>query len=221
MKFAIAALLATTSAIRITADAQGKRCVTKKLAHEGFKALDTDDSGSLSNDELKVGVEELAKSLHHVITADEWEWIKETGEKIDSKTPGKVDEKEFHEFANAVFRHFDLCHLAREERAEDKAPASLAQGKGCVTKRLAHEGFKSLDTDDSGSLSYDEIKVGLEELAKSLDHTVTADEWKWIQETGEKIDSKTPGKVDEKEFYRFTNAVARHFDLCAEAEQHE
>ena len=117
MKFAIAALLATTSAIRIDAS-KGKKCVTKRLAAEGFKALDTDDSGVLSYDEIQVGVEELAKAMDHTITADEWTWIKTTGEKIDSKTPGKVDEKEFHTFANALFRHFDLCGIARDMEKE-------------------------------------------------------------------------------------------------------
>ena len=89
MKFAIAALLATTSAIRI--EKGGKGCVTKRLAAEGFKALDTDDSGSLSYDEIKIGLGELAKALDHTVTADEWKWIEATGEKIDSKNPGKVD----------------------------------------------------------------------------------------------------------------------------------
>jgi len=93
-----------------------RRCVDKKQAAEGFKMLDTDGSGSLSYDEIKAGLEELAKSQDHVITADEWAWIQATGEKIDSKTPGKVDEKEFFRFSNAVFRHFDLCYLAREDR---------------------------------------------------------------------------------------------------------
>jgi hypothetical protein len=114
MKFAIAALLATTSAIRITADFQGKGCVDPNFAALGFKAMDTNNSGSLSYDEIKVGVEELAKDQGHVITADEWKWIEETGEKIDSKTPGKVDEEEFWLFANALFEHLDLCNFARE-----------------------------------------------------------------------------------------------------------
>jgi hypothetical protein len=52
------------------------------------------------------------------LTADEWAWIKKTGNRIDSETPGKVDQKEFYRFANALFRHFDLCHLAEEEREE-------------------------------------------------------------------------------------------------------
>jgi len=112
MKFAVVALIATTSAIRI--EAQGKGCATKEFTNEGFEALDTDHNGSLSYDEIKVGIEELAKALDHKVTKDEWKWIMETGEKIDSKTPGKVDKKEFHKFANALFKHFDLCHLVKE-----------------------------------------------------------------------------------------------------------
>jgi Ca2+-binding EF-hand superfamily protein len=212
MKFAVAALIASTSAIRI--QAQGKGCVTKKLAAEGFKALDTNHNGSLSYEEIKVGLEELAKSLDHTVTKEEWEWIEKTGEKIDSKTPGKVDEKEFHQFANAVFKHFGLCHLARE--AEGKHVKQK-----CVDHKLAAEGFKALDTNHNGSLSYDEIKVGLEDLAKSQHHTITKEEWEWIEKTGKRIDSKTPGKVDEKEFYRFANAVFRHFDLCHLAREAE
>ena len=87
-------------------------------------------------------------------------------------------------------KHFDICHLAREEEGGQEP-------KGCVTHEMAKEGFKELDTNGNGSLSYEEIKVGIDELAKSQDHTLTDEEWKWIKTTGEKIDSKTPGKVDE------------------------
>jgi len=114
MKFAVAALLATTSAITI--NKQGG-CVSKRLANQGFDALDTDKSKWLSYDEIKVGVEELAKSLNHTLSADEWKWIEETGEKIDSKNPGHVNRREFREFANAVFEHFDLCDLAKKMEA--------------------------------------------------------------------------------------------------------
>ena len=214
MKFAVAALLATTSAIRI--QSEGKGCLNKKMTNEGFEELDTNHNGSLSYTEIQVGLEELAKSLDHTITAEEWAWIEKTGEKIDSKTPGKVNRKEFHLFANAVFEHFGLCSLV--EGHEPK------QRKNCVDHELASQGFKALDTNHNGSLSYGEIKKGLEELAASQHHTITAEEWAWIEKTGKRIDSKTPGKVDEKEFYRFANAVFRHFDLChlaEEAEAHE
>lgn len=92
MKFAIAAIIATTAAIQIRAPDQSKEvCVSKGLAREGFKALDTDDSGSLSYDEVQVGLEELAKSLDYHPTDADWAWIEATGKKIDSATPGKVD----------------------------------------------------------------------------------------------------------------------------------
>ena len=98
MKFAIVALLASTSAIRIrsleTADTQ-KGCVSHDMAKDGFRALDTNHDGSLSYEEIKVGLEKLASSMDHTITEDEWKWIEATGKKIDSKTPGKVDEEEF------------------------------------------------------------------------------------------------------------------------------
>jgi len=205
MKFAVACLLATASAVRI--EKHERKCLTWKQTKEGFHELDTNHDGSLSYDEIKVGLEELAKSLDHTITDSEWAWIKTEGEKIDSATPGKVDEKEFHECANALFRHFGLCHYAREARQAERR----AQ---CVTWRQAMRGFKHLDTDHNKTLSYEEIKVGVEDLAKSLNHTLTEEEIKWIEETGSKIDSKTPGKVDHKEFFEFANALFKHFGLC-------
>ena len=170
MKFAVAALIATTSAIRIQ-DKKEKVCVTKELANEGFKAMDTDDSGVLSYGEIQVGLEELAKALNYTIKDADWAWVKKTGDKIDSKTPGKVDHDEFHKFANAVFKHWDICDVARE--MEKKAKVN----RKCVDKNQAKEGFKDLDTNNSGSLSYDEIKAGLKELARSQDHVITKQEW--------------------------------------------
>jgi hypothetical protein len=58
--------------------------------------------------------------MNHTLTADEWAWIKETGERIDSKNPGHVDEEEFYRFINASVRHFGLCHLAEEDRREER-----------------------------------------------------------------------------------------------------
>jgi len=195
-----------------------KGCVTKDLAHEAFGHLDTNHNGSLSYDEIKAGLEELAASQNHTITDDEWKWIEATGAKIDKKTPGKVDEKEFHRFANAIFRHFDLCHLAEEAEAKQAAraapaTAALAQAD-CLTKDETNEGFEYVDTNHNGSLSYAEIKVGLQQLAKHHDYTPTDADWAWVESTGKRIDSATPGVVDQAEFYTFANAVANHFHIC-------
>ena len=63
MKFVIAALIASSSAIRIgsLATADKQECVDHEMARGGFKALDTNHNGSLSIEEIKVGIETMAK----------------------------------------------------------------------------------------------------------------------------------------------------------------
>ena len=117
----------------------------------------------------------------------------------------KVDEELYYKYLNAITEHYKVCP-AFEKKA---APT-------CISSTLAMDQFKALDSNHNGSLSYDEIKAGIENFAKSQNHTLTQDEWTWIKETGTKIDSKTPGKVDQEEFYEFSNAVAEHFNLCKE-----
>jgi len=97
--------------IQITHDT---KCISTEMSKGHFKCLDTNHNKSLSYYAIKVGIENFAKSANHTMTQEEWSWIKETGSKIDSKTPGKVDEEEFFEFTNAVSEHFDLCHLNEE-----------------------------------------------------------------------------------------------------------
>jgi hypothetical protein len=63
---------------------------------------------------MKVGIEEVARRMNHTLSAEEWAWVKETGERIDSNDPGVVDREEFYKFSNAAARHFHLCKLARE-----------------------------------------------------------------------------------------------------------
>ena len=149
MKFAIAALIACASAIKIQSSTK-KSCVTKEMANEGFDQLDTNGNGSLDYDEIKTGVQELADQMDYTPTEEDWDWIIATGTAIDKKTPGKVDRKEFRQFSRAVFKHFGLCAMIEEE--EEGPPAG-----GCVDHEMAMEGFHHLDTDHSGSLDYGEI----------------------------------------------------------------
>jgi hypothetical protein len=54
-----------------------------------------------------------------------------TGEAIDTKNPGEVDEREFNEFINTVVNHFHLCKElgippATNEKEEETG--------GCITR---------------------------------------------------------------------------------------
>jgi len=204
MKFAVAALIASTTAIQIRGEAQ-KKCLTPKETDWAFGKLDADKNGSLDYAEIKTGLDYVAKEHNYTPTDADWAWVEKVGKKIDAKTPGKVDKKEFFVFANAVAEHFDIC------------PSGLAEvevTKGCLDRKETNWAYGKLDTNKDGSLSYGEIKKGLEYVAKEHDYTPTKADWAWVVKTGKKIDSKTPGKVDEGEFFVFANAVAEHFHLC-------
>jgi len=172
------------------------------MTREGFKELDTNNNKSLSYDEIKAGLEELAKSQNHTITKDEWEWIKETGEKIDSKTPGKVDEHEFFLFANAVFEHFGLCHLVDEDDHEDHGDHNCDMSPEDSAKV-----FADVDTNHNGFVGWKEVKTALTAVAKERGHTITKANKKWVRKHFKKQnDGKKGGKgLDEKEFNVFAN----------------
>ena len=117
MKFAIAALIACASAIKIQSSTK-KSCVTKEMANEGFDQLDTNGNGSLDYDEIKTGIEELASQLDYTLTKEDKDWMVATGTAIDKKNPGKVNRKEFRKFARVTFKHFGLCAMIEELEEE-------------------------------------------------------------------------------------------------------
>merc|ERR1719263_1808541 len=102
MKYAVIALLASTSAIRIEKGKKHRGCITPKMSNDVYGELDTNKNGSLDYDEIKTGLEELAKSQDYTPTKEDWEWVEKTGKRIDKKNPGKVNKREFNRFANAV-----------------------------------------------------------------------------------------------------------------------
>jgi Ca2+-binding EF-hand superfamily protein len=212
MKYAVIALLASVSAIKIEKGKKHRGCITRKMSNGVYGELDTNKNGSLDYGEIKVGLEELAKSQDYTPTKEDWAWVEATGKKIDKKNPGKVSKGEFNRFANAVAKHFDLCHLVEDDHAPENK---------CVSKELAKDTFKELDTNHNGSLDYKEIEAGLKRLAASQDYTPTKEDIEWVEKVGEKIDAKSPGKVDEKEFWMFSNAVMHHFHICHLAQEAE
>ena len=60
-----------------------------------------------------------------------------------------------------------------------------AEAIDCISLEQAKEGFISVDTKfKNETLSYDGMEEGLDELAKYLNHTISKEEWEWIEETG-------------------------------------
>lgn len=128
------------------------------MADKAFKSLDKDNSGSLSPDEVKAGVIKLGEAIGKKWSKADVEWMEKTGKAIDTGTPNEFDEQEFYLFGNAMLEHFKLCYLV-----EQKQPTNPAN-EGCLSHKTTDGFYKELDTDKSGSLSYAEIKVGLDKL---------------------------------------------------------
>ena len=173
MKFAIAALIAATSAITIKS-AVSQSCVTEENANESYDSLDTNHNGKLSWTEIVVGLSYLAGKFNHTITDADKTWIRATYAVIDPKNPGVYSRAEFREFSRLLFKHWGLCAKIEEMDSD------IRTGGGCVNHQQAMDAFHHLDTDHSDSLSYSEIVVGLYDLADDVNHTITEADKTWI-----------------------------------------
>lgn len=132
------------------------------MTDKGFESLDANQDGTLSYDELKVGIDKIAGAVGHQLTAPEIQWIKSTIKTIDVKNPGSVDKQEFYEFANAVFTHFNLCHLVNGGKGGSSSSGSAANapkntGGQCFDSVSAHWIFTTLDANKQGWLSYSQM----------------------------------------------------------------
>ena len=76
MKFAVIALIASASAIKITAEAKG--CVSPAEAKEGFDHVDTNHNGQIDKAELVTALKAFAASQHYTPTAADWAWVGKT-----------------------------------------------------------------------------------------------------------------------------------------------
>merc|ERR1719484_6137 len=120
MKFAVLALVASTSAIQIRAEAD--KCHGSMAdTNEAFDHIDTNHNGSINQKELTAAVEWVAKKMNHKITKKEWEWLGKTAG-ADAGKDQVMNKKEFNKFANTFVNHFGLCKevgaLAEVEEAK-------------------------------------------------------------------------------------------------------
>merc|ERR1711959_650488 len=88
----------------------------------------------------------------------------------------------------------------------------VAAAQGCLPPQEVAGIFKHVDTNGNGTVSLKEIKVGLEELAASHHHKITAADKAWTAAQLKKDDCGNGCKIGD--FGKFAHAVAEHCHLC-------
>merc|ERR1711997_188782 len=81
--------------------AAAKKCPSKAEAKEIFGHVDTNGNGEIDKDELVAALNELAKEHDYTPTKADWEWVKNTAEKINTNNDDHFNQKEFRRFARA------------------------------------------------------------------------------------------------------------------------
>ena len=110
MKFAVAALVATASAIQIRSE-EGKCKAPKPLVDAMFKQIDTNSNGQISEEELFTAARFIAKAYDYTPTKADKQWVENKAKKFagEGGPTDSMNEKEFGGFATAFARRFGLC----------------------------------------------------------------------------------------------------------------
>ena len=123
-----------------------------------FKAMDLNDDGMLSMDEIKAGYEK------HFGTNVDDEEIRRMFKEIDADDSGAIDYSEFlmatmtetqllsKEKLQAAFKMFDKDGSGTISREEIK------EALGQMDERLVEEIIKEVDENDDGEISYEEFE---------------------------------------------------------------
>ena len=103
MKFALIALVASTSAIKV----QGTNCVDPKEAKAIFNAIDTNDNHQVGKKELFHAIKAFTKSRNYKPSKEDWTWVK-TNAKDTAGDDNTLSETEFAEWVNRFALHFHI-----------------------------------------------------------------------------------------------------------------
>ena len=187
MKFvAIAALLATASAVKISSLNQKQGPPTWA---EVLEELDADESGTVSWNELSDFFKQIAKEHDYKLTKEDLEQAHEVFKMIDTDKSGEIDKKEFEAAMEAA------------GALGQKSRKMFAQ----VTTRQPEpptwaEVLEELDADASGTVSLDEIIAFIKQIAKEHDYKLTKDDLKQVKEVFKMVDTDGSGEIDKAEF---------------------
>jgi Ca2+-binding EF-hand superfamily protein len=156
-----------------------------KLAADQFSTIDTSGDGSITEDELKAALDQLASadgtSGTGSVSDDQAAKI---FKKIDTDGDGKISATEWSAFQQKV-------------QSFQQQQASVAA--------LASKAFSDADTDGNGSISQDEFKALLAQTSSAKDTSATDDK---ATKLFKKIDTDGDGKISSSEWSNFQQKVA-------------
>ena len=184
--FAIAALMATASAVRLSstnAIQQGPPSWEDVL-----EVLDSDNSGTVSWEEIMDFVKEMEKQHGEKMPEDMKKELKKMFDYVDKDGSGDIDKAEFEA---AVKAHGAMGQKTR---------------KG-FTQLLAQQGPPSwedflevLDSDNTGTVSWEEIMDFVKEMEKQHGEKMPEDMKKELKKMFDYVDKDGSGDIDKAEF---------------------
>jgi Ca2+-binding EF-hand superfamily protein len=192
MKFvAIAALIATASAVRLSA-------VSKQGApswEDVLEVLDEDNNGKVSWPEIEAFIKEMEQQYGEKMPKDMKKEIKNMFDMVDTDGSGEIDKAEFEA---AVAAHGALGQKTRTG----------------FSQLLARQGAPSwedvlevLDEDNNGKVSWPEIEAFIKEMEQQYGEKMPKDMKKEIKNMFDMVDTDGSGEIDKAEFEA---AVAAH-----------
>ena len=195
--FAIAAIMATASAVRLSAKThQGAPSWEDVLA-----VLDSDGNQKVSWPEIEDFIAEMEEQYGEKMPKEMKKDIKEMFDLVDTDGSGEIDKAEFEA---AVAAHGALGQKAR------KGFAQLTTRQGPSWEDV----LEVLDADGNGKVSWPEIEGFIAEMEQQYGEKMPKEMKKEIKDMFDMVDTDGSGEIDKAEFEA---AVAAHGALGQKA----
>ena len=185
--FAIAALMATASAVKLSALNKAKEPDMPSW-EDVLAAIDADGSGTISWPELKGFMHEVAEEHDFELTPEMVDEVHEVFKMVDADGSGDVDKAEFEA---AVAAHGALGQRTRKVFSQVKSK----QGPPTWEEIL-----EVLDEDDSGTVSWGEIEAFIAEMEEQHGEKLPKDVKAEIKKVFDMVDADGSGDIDKAEF---------------------